>query len=179
MALCDLVNTPQAQQFKQQLAPFTAIVPTTPHQLYQTPRRSDPDYLDRPIAWQLAAIQPTAITAIDLGSFPSSALSPAPPPTSSASQDTAELIFRAQKLATEGLLQALDRTPKPPAITVTVKSSWHRANSWLERQDAMAMALLTVMVFLAVAVGSYSLMGALRPPVAPPTPVPQSQIDWQ
>lgn len=213
LALSDLINTPQAQAFKQALIAHTqpggAMVQAQPASLYQSPpqtasslyseptsaampselaptdypvtssspfsgnsNQADPAYLvaqylqpqiERAIERSLAARVPTSSGATTPGS-------------SQMPQDTAALIFEAQRVASEQAQQTaqtllnaqrLIAEQQPSEIHVSV-NLWKRWDDWLSHQDTWAISLIAAVLVALAGMGAYLLVGAaVRPSSAP------------
>lgn len=181
LTLADLIGTPQAQQFKQALVQSTQpggeIVSVQPTPLYQPQPTSQTLLYPEPAAsmhtdsllahyLQLPTehTTPPAITRI-----------PAPAPLLPMTlQDTAALIFEAQRLTgeharqtAETLLEAqrLMTHPQPPQIHLTL---WKRADNWFATQDTWAMLLIAGSLFALVGLSAYFVVSAAVRQAPPP-----------
>ncbi|HIK15210.1 MAG TPA: hypothetical protein IGS53_07995 [Leptolyngbyaceae cyanobacterium M33_DOE_097] len=213
LILADLVGTPQSQQFKQALVQHTqpggAIVQAQPMHLSQTPAAAsthlyaepaatayyepDPNATGYPIAPQpndpayLVAqyLQPQIERAIER-SVAAKIPSPMTPDTSHPQipQDTAALIFEAQRLAGEQAretattlmkAQKLMAERQPTEIHVNF---WEKADNWLATQDAWAMSLIAASVVALTGISAYFFVSvAVRQ--APPAPNHSTQSNWR
>jgi hypothetical protein len=210
LTLSDLVNTPQAQAFKQALiahtqppgeivpSPSTPIAPNQP----QTPSplataqsaattvlQNDRPFSPSPIA--PPSVDPAALVAqylqpeiervIERSLFsqsPGSASSTYPSP-----QDTAALIFEAQRLATEHAqhtaqtllnAQRLIHEQSPSEVHINV-NLWKRWDDWLAQQDTWAMTLIATAIFALFGIGAYCLVAVTVRPTSLPQSTPNSQ----
>jgi hypothetical protein len=205
LTLSDLINTPQAQAFKQALIAHTQppgvivqslstpIVPTQPQapsplattqSAATTVLQNDPPFSPAPIA--PPAVDPAALVAqylqpeiervIERSLFaqsPGSASSTYPNP-----QDTAALIFEAQRLATEHAqhtaqtllnAQRLISEQQPSEININV-NLWKRWDNWLAQQDTWAMTLIATAIFALVSISAYCFVAITFRPTVPQTP---------
>lgn len=200
LLLADLIGTPQAQAFKQALIQHCqggAIVKSSPATLYQpiatpsalyaepvpqtafqpdfSPTQSltpaDPAYtLARYLQPEISRVVEQAIASHSSSVSPSSAMSP---------QDTAALIFQAQRVASEQIFEAqrlAAEQQKTPEIIVTV-NFWERWNSWLDQQDIFAFSLVAAGMIALVGLGSWLVVAsAVR---NAPAPSYSTQSTWR
>jgi len=206
LKLADLVNTPQAQAFKQALIQHCqagAIVKSQPSPLYAPPAVPTELCAEPPIsqafepnlsssqsltpadpAYRLAQyLQPEISQVVE-----QAIASHSPAPTGMASsgslspQELAAIIFNAQQVSSDHIfeaqrLSAENRQP-PSEIHVTV-NLWDRWNSWLDQQDAFAFALVAAGMIALMGLGSWLLVvNSLR--TAPTsTPGYSTQSTWR
>jgi len=214
LELADLVGTPQAQQFKQALVQHTqpggALVPSQPSHPYHSPsvfpahlyaepipgfssapeplptypitvQPNDPAYL---VAQYLQPQIERAIERSVAAKIPSP--SPAAPVIShfQTPQDTAALIFEAQRLAGEQAretattlmtAQKLMANQQPTEVRINF---WEKADSWLATQEAWAMTLIAVSIVALAGISSYFFFEAILRPV-PSAPNPSTQSIWR
>lgn len=197
LALSDLINTPQAQAFKADLiqhtqpagtivaAPSQSIqhVPANPHdRLYAEPVNHSPVDCtaripartpqafpsDHPLALLTQAITPQLEQAIERSVAARIPSTPIPTPSPQTPQDTAALIFEAQRVANEHakdqaqtLLEAqrLVANQARPNVQIEIKPT-ERLNSWLESQDAWALTLIVAGIFAIVSLSAFLLVGS-------------------
>lgn len=197
LKLADLINSPQAQAFKQSLihhcqggaivksqpAPLS-LVPTAPTALYaepcipkgaapngtafQPPPTADP-------AYRLAQyLQPDLTQAVEQAmSSHSPASSDVDSPSFLTAKTTAALIFEAQQVCSQQILTAQQLMAKnqPPEIHVTVHF-WERWNTWLDQQDPFAFALVAAGMLALAGVGGWLLVtSAVHAPPPAPSPI--------
>ena len=198
--LADLVNTPQAQTFKQVLVQHTqpggSLVPSPtqlpimeaetssqslfnpPHPSSLAPLAAAPLAVNDPAYLVAQYLTPQLEQAIDrtLTTRFSNPISP----TYQSPQDTAALIFEAQRVASEQaqqtaqtLLQAQRLITEQPQQS---ENPIHlHLNTWFAEQDPWAMTLITVALIALSGIGTYFLALAVLKPVPAPTPTyPQS-----
>lgn len=200
LALSDLVNTPQAQAFKQALIAHTqpggAMVQAHPASLYQSPSQTASSLCSEPPPTAAPSeLAPTGYSVASSSPFGNStqpdpaylvaqylqpqieraiaarvldspgATAPIPPQTP---QDTAALIFEAQRVASEQAQQTaqtllnaqrLIAAQQPSEIHVSV-NLWKRWDDWLSRQDTWAMSLIAAAVVALAGISAYFLVGA-------------------
>ena len=86
------------------------------------------------------------------------------------SQDTAALIFQAQRVASEQIFQAqrlMTVQPKTPEVQVTV-NFWRKWNAWVDQQDIFAFSLVAAGMIGLAGFGSWLLVSsAVRHAPAP------------
>ncbi|MBW4489510.1 MAG: hypothetical protein KME12_17120 [Trichocoleus desertorum ATA4-8-CV12] len=201
LMLADLVNTPQSQAFKQALVTHTqppgAIVPApspslTPYPsggaAYSTPdstfHEPYPESYPTPAPTSVAPYHLPAIVWVSGREQPSDRPLPRFATNIPTPQDTAALIFEAQRVAGEqaqqtaqALLQAqrLVAEQQPTEIHVNV-NLWKRWDDWLSRQDTWAVLLIVTSLVAMAGIGTYLLVSAaVRPTPAPLIVSPQSQ----
>ena len=188
LLLADLVATPQAQAFKQALMQHCqggAMVKAPPNFLYHFPSvstalyaepvaqntfESDPDEYLTPAdpAYEIAQyFQPPTSWEVEPGIAPSTTTTSE---TYQNSQDTAALIFQAQRVASEQIFQAqrlMTEQPKTPDVQVTV-NLWRKWNAWVDQQDIFAFSLVAAGMIGLAGFGSWLLVSsAVRHAPAP------------
>lgn len=195
LALVDLVNTPQAHAFKQALITHTqpggALVTLPPAPPPTAPFAEPPPLAVYPTPPTGLAIPGSALKAapadlltpyLQPQSEPTLARSPAlrPPMPYQTPQDTAALIFEAQRLAHEQaqrtaqtLLAAHQNSP--PDIQVHV-NLWKRWDDWFAQQDTWAVALIAAGVMALAGTSAYLVVAAS---VRPLPPAPTSTQTWR
>lgn len=197
LALSDLVNTPQAQAFKQALIAHTqpggAIVQSQPASLYQPPTQAAaPLYAEQAPTGVQSELSPTGYPTAAQATDPAylvaqylqpqlerviersiTAKVPSTPASTSSShyqtpQDTAALIFEAQRVASEQAQQTAQTLLKaqrlvaeqqPSEIHVSV-NLWKRWDNWLSQQDAWAMSLIAAFIVALASVSAYFFVAA-------------------
>jgi len=195
LVLADLVATPQAQDFKQALVEHCqggAIIKSPPQAIHQPPTSTTALYADpvptptafepelpsyAPLtpadpAYTLAQyLQPEISRVIEQSMTSQHSLSP---------QDTAALIFEAQRVASEQIFKAqkIVTDQQPPEIHVTL-NVWERWDSWLATQDAFAFSLVAAGLIALPGLGSWLLVAtAVRNSPAPSSNY-STQSDWR
>ncbi|MBE9182527.1 hypothetical protein IQ268_28665 [Oculatella sp. LEGE 06141] len=205
LKLADLINTPQAQAFKQALIQHCqagAIVKSQSAPLYSSPTIPTEIYTE-----------PATTTAFEPNGSPAQSLTPADPayavaqylqpdisrvmeqaiashtpmsagvvpPGSLSPQETAALIFEAQRVASEHIFQAqrlAAEHSQSPEIHLTV-NLWDQWNSWLEQQDAFAFSLVAAGLIALMGVGSWLLIASAVRPAPDSTPSYSTQSTWR
>lgn len=205
LALSDLVNTPQAQAFKQALIAHTqpggAMVQVQPSPLYQSPLQttsalygeptppaesSELAPTDYPVtgsspfagnspqadpAYLVAQyLQPQIERAIERSV---TARAPASPMLYQTPQETAALIFEAQRVASEQAQQTAQTLLKAQRLMAEQQSSeirvnvslWKRWDHWLSRQDTWAMSLIAAAIVALSGISAYLFVASSQPPV--------------
>lgn len=186
LKLADLVNTPQAQAFNQALIQHCqagAIVKSQPSPLHAPPAVPTELYAEPPIsqafepnlsssqsltpadpAYRLAQyLQPEISQVVEQAiASHSPTLSGVASPGSLSPQDTAALIFEAQRVASEQIFEAQrlaaeNQFPEEIHITVNV---WDRWNSWLDQQDVFAFSLVAAGMIALMGLGSWLLVAS-------------------
>ena len=201
--LSDLVNTPQAQAFKQALVQHTqpggSLVPSPtqlpvmeaetpaptvfnpPYPSSSAPLAADPLVVNDPAYLVAQYLTPQLEQAIDRTL--TTRFSSPTPSTYQSPQDTAALIFEAQRVASEQaqqtaqtLLQAQRLMTEQPQPSQQSENPIHlHLNTWFAEQDPWAMTLITVALIALSGIGTYFLALAVLKPVPSPTPTyPQS-----
>lgn len=205
LLLADLIGTPQAQAFKQALIQHCqggAIVKSSPATLYQpiaapsalyaepVPQTAfQPDFspaqnlTPADPAYALARyLQPEISRVVEQAI---SAQSSSPPGVASSGslspQDTAALIFEAQRVASEQIFQAqrlaAENQPSEEIhITVNV---WDRWNSWLDQQDVFAFSLVAAGMVALMGLGSWLLVASAVRTAPSSTPSYSTQSTWR
>ena len=184
LLLANLIATPQAQAFKQALIQHCqggAMVkastaplyqpPTTPATLYAEPVPTMPDQpalTPSNPAYVLARyLQPEISRVVEQSIANHAAASPA----TQTPQETAALVFEAQRVASEQIFKAqqivTDQQPSKIHVTLNI---WERWDSWLAQQDAFAFSLVTAGVITLMGLGSWLLVASADR--NPPTPAP-------
>lgn len=193
LALSDLVNTPQAQAFKQALIAHTqsggAIVQAQPASLYQPPPQrtallyaesvptaGQPEPLSNRDSIAAQSLDPTYLVAPSLHpqieraierSVTANQPAASPPLPYQTPQDTAALIFEAQRVASEQAQQTaqtllnaqrLITEQQPSEIHVSV-NLWKRWDDWLSQQDTWAMSLIAAAVVALAGISAYFFVG--------------------
>lgn len=174
LLLADLIATPQAQAFKQALIQHCqggAIVraqtaplyqpPITPATLYAEPLSTTPDQPDitpSDPAYVLARyLQPEISRVVEQSIANHAAASP----TIQTPQETAALIFEAQRVASEQIFKAqkivTDQQPSEIHVTLNV---WERWDSWLATQDVWAFSLVAAGLIALTGLGSWFLVAS-------------------
>jgi len=213
LALADLVNTPQAQAFKQALIAHTqpggAMVQSQPSPLYQSPyQTASPLYAELPPTAVPSDLAPTGYPVTSSSPFSSNSTQTDPsdlvaqylqpqieraiersiaarvptssgltaPISSQTPQDTAALIFEAQRVASEQAQQTaqtllnaqrLMAEQQPSEIHVSI-NLWKRWDDWLSQQDTWAMSLIAAAVVALAGISAYFFVGAaVRPSPTP------------
>ena len=206
LKLADLINTPQAQAFKQALIQHCqggAIVKSQPAPLYSSPSTSTDLYaepttatafepnpsLAQPLtpadpAYALAHYLQPEISRV-VGQAISSHSSPSIGMVSSDSlspQELAAIIFKAQQVSSEHIFEAqrlsAENQQPPPEIHVTV-NFWDRWNSWLDQQDAFAFSLVAAGIIALVGLGSWLLVASAVRTAPTATPSYSTQSTWR
>lgn len=191
LLLADLIATPQAQAFKQALMQHCqggAMVKAQSMPLYQPSTVSTalytepvlttpfpPDITPSDPAYVLARYrQSESLRGIEQ-SISNHAAASAPSAYQSP-QDTAALIFEAQRVASEQIFKAqkIVTDQQPPEIHVTL-NVWERWDSWLAQQDAFVFSLVAAGLIALTGLGSWLLVvSAVRN-----APVPTSNYSTQ
>jgi len=205
LKLAEMVNSPQAQAFKQALIQHCqegAIVKSQPAPLYSSPATPTELYPEPAIA-----------TAFETNSSPAQPLTPADPayalahylqpeisrvveqaiashspaPSSVVSsgslspQELAAIIFKAQQVSSDHIFEAqrLSAENQPPSeIHVTV-NLWDRWNSWLDQQDAFAFSLVAAGMIALMGLGSWLLVASAVRTAPTSTPGYSTQSTWR
>lgn len=206
LKLADLINTPHAQAFKQALVQYCqggAIVQSPPGSLYpssfppttlyaepvtdagfepnvspaQTLNPADPAYrLAQYLQPEISQVVEQAIAAhspAPVGVVSSNSLSP---------QDTAALIFEAQRIASEQIFEtqrlAAQNQQSPSEIHLTV-NFWDRWNSWLDQQDAFAFSLIVAGTIALMGLGGWLLVASTVRNAPAPASDYSTQSNWR
>ncbi|MGG6297757.1 hypothetical protein ACQ4M4_25470 [Leptolyngbya sp. AN02str] len=189
LTLADLVNTPEAKTFQQALIAHTqpggALVPVHPAPLSPPPAHATTLDWVTPAAFPIHAPIPQSTPArwvaqslppeIDRAIQPAPASPPISLPTP---QDTAALIFEAQRVAAQHAQQTAqtllnaqrlihDHPPSNLHLHLNIFKRW---DTWLAQQDTWAMTLVATAIFVLAGTSAYLLVGALLPPAPPPHP---------
>ena len=203
LALADLINSPQAQDFWKSLVEYTksggALVHLQPAALYtdsetalepiaqsaelaiaEPPLVESAPFIqvtpDNP-AYALAQYLSPEIQRIINNALTTAPTSPIATPTANTHnltpQDTATLIFKAQEVLGDQIAKAQASQPK---TTITV---WQQCDGWLSNQDGIAISILYATVVLILGFSSYLLTGMAIGRDSYPTPQPQVQTLWK
>lgn len=193
LLLADLIATPQAQAFKQALiqhcqggamvkAQTTPLYqpPTAPTALYAEPvptTPAQPDITPSDPAYVLARyLQPEISRVVEQSLSNHAAASP----VAQTPQETAALIFEAQRVASEQIFKAqkivTDQQPAEIHVTLNV---WERWDSWLAQQDAVAFSLVAAGLITLMGLGSWLLVASAVRNSPAPAPNPSTQSNWR
>lgn len=187
LKLADMVNTPQAQAFKQALIQHCqagAIVKSQPAPLYSSPATPTELYAEPAIAttfetnpspaqpltpadpaYALAHYLQPEISRVVKQAIASH--SPAPSGVVSSGslspQELAAIIFKAQQVSSDHIFEAqrlsAENQQPPSEIHVTV-NLWDRWNFWLDQQDAFAFSLVAAGMIALMGLGSWLLVAS-------------------
>lgn len=206
LKLADLLNTPQAQAFKQALIQHCqggAIVKSQPASLYSSPATPTELYAEPAIttafepnlspaqpltpadpAYALAHyLQPEISRVVEQAIASHSSPSPSLVPSSSLSpQELAAIIFKAQQVSSDHIFEAQRlsaETSQPPSeIHVTV-NLWDRWSSWLDQQDIFAFSLVAAGMIALMGLGSWLLVASSLRTAPTSTPGYSTQSTWR
>lgn len=206
LKLADLINTPQAQAFKQALIQHCqggSIVKSQPAPLYSSPATPTELYAEPAIATafetNLSSAQPLtpADPAYALAHYLQPEISrvveqaisshtPTPAgvfaPGSLSPQELAAIIFKAQQVSSEHIFEgqrlSAENQQSPPEIYVTV-NYWDRWNSWLDQQDAFAFSLVAAGMITLMGLSSWLLVAIAVRTAPTSTPSHSTQSTWR
>jgi len=170
-----------AHLYTEPAAAYYEPVPTTPtYPIAAQP--NDPAYL---VAQYLQPQIERAIERSVAARIPSPApITPVASQPSQTPQDTASLIFEAQRLAGEQARQTaqtvmdaqkLMAEQQPTEVHFTV---WEKTETWLSTQDTWAMSLIAASIVALAGMSAYFFVGAAVRQ-SPPTPSYSTQSTWR